>query len=320
MPSCGFNLIQCETAQAFWDVLSPERSLTNERGAFIYRGQSDARWGLVPSVFRKNSIVRSLVPAGMMDANMERFVETQLLKIFVENCDALGLQVPSDSFELREKLDITTKVCRRFVQTPSLWQSETIANLMALAQHHNVPTRLLDWSRRSYVAAYFAATDTLRNRSDKIDQELELAVWALKTEQISPMAPENGPFIKWVLHPNVRIVPSPGSTSLNLAAQAGVFTLLLETGAEKGPMDIRTLENEFAQHEETPLWKVTLKAIHAPDVLILCDKHWINAATMFPGYDGAGAAVSEKVKTWPSSPEMSPILWFQSMSRRTGAK
>ena len=39
--------------------------------------------------------------------------------------------------------------------------------MTALAQHYRVPTRLLDWTFKPLVAAYFAAIDCAQNPDDK---------------------------------------------------------------------------------------------------------------------------------------------------------
>jgi hypothetical protein len=61
-----------------------------------------------------------------------------------------------------------------FILGLKAWPSIEYYDLIALAQHHGLSARLLDWSRRSYVAAYFAASDAL-----SMDDAGELALWAL---------------------------------------------------------------------------------------------------------------------------------------------
>src|SRR5262249_33874110 len=86
---------------------------------FIFRGQADARWKLTSTLDRTYLDKR---PA-KKDA-----IATELIKEFYEECARFS--------DWRYKVDDP--------------------RVLAMAQHHGMPTRLLDWSYSPYVAAYFA--------------------------------------------------------------------------------------------------------------------------------------------------------------------
>ena len=109
----------------------------------------------------------------------------------------------------------------------SEWPPTELHPLMALAQHYRLPTRLLDWSTRAYVAAYFAISDALARSISRSCKESDtdaerLAVWILDIE-------------KRALFHELKVVAVPGGNNANLAAQSGRFTLLTQTGGRGTP-------------------------------------------------------------------------------------
>ena len=215
--------------------------------------------------------------------------EILLLETFAGFCDQVGVKIPNDSLEFRKNV-LTAQGQSKYLIDPQSWPNPALFEVMALAQQHGVPTRLLDWTKNPYAAVYFAASGALSNvgKWGKTTETDKLAVWVLNVDQISP------------LH-RVNFVQPPGAISSHLAAQAGLFTVHPHDGRRGKTFEIVGLENQFSISPDTPLMKLTIPVQESSRLHWLCAKIGITGASIYPGADGAGRAVMDTVNSWAAA-------------------
>ena len=266
-----------------WDSLSPTNELVAPPCKLIYRGQENAEWRLIPSILRDET--RNKFGKIWFSKNFEDQIhmEIYLLRSFVDYCDEIGIRIPNDSLNFRTK-NLMISGQDKYYLNLEKWPNPELLELMAFAQHHGIPTRLLDWTKNPYAAAYFCASSALSNVHEPKKDRM-LAIWILNYESIS-------------LYPNVKIIHPPGSISHHLAAQSGSFTYQIHDGIRGEPFDITSLETEFSLLPKTPLTKLTIPAAESSRLLELCTKIGLSAARMYPGADGAGRAVWDSINLW----------------------
>ena len=292
------STVQCKYAEEFLDALSPlgpQFQGKQNRNNWLFRGQG-GDYPLIPSAFRKDRVFASLTQWDLGDPSQFLLAERDILTQFFDIADKRGLVLPDDTKELRSALE-TLKSDRgdRF-SSDSEWHIVNIApSLTALAQHYGIPTRLLDWSRQSYIAAFFAAESALKVGTPEvlgIDASSNLVVWAFHFPFLG-----KHDAVRQLTDP-VRIVTAPSATNPNLKAQQGVFTFINPESTKKKkeyPALDRFLEDLAADAEpensdadrlivDCKIQKFSLPKSEAKRLLYLLAKWDITPSAIYPGY------------------------------------
>jgi hypothetical protein len=331
-PIRQIEVIPAARAEEFLDRISLRgEHFTDKAGArtWIFRGQRDASWGLEAAVVRAHR-QRQLHPgfdslwlkiAGVRSPSVSDFIayEAEQLFQFYEYAERVGeISMLSDEAVVSLKVFARRLPKDALPVTPSWdgsWPHPALLQLLAMAQHYGLQTRLLDFTWSPHVAAYFAAVEYVNTEllfaawpaGHLAPCTTELAVWGLSPMQLlsSPEvfnSRQLDDLVRYVGPPGMRLpaytsVTAPNSGNPNLRAQQGLFLLAQHADCvrlDEFPFE-RLDQMVVATHESggLVLKKVTLPVSEADQLLALLALDGIDGSHLFPGLGGAVRAIHE---------------------------
>jgi hypothetical protein len=284
-----------DSVDDFLKRIHPISDMRNDsQRRWIFRGQP-SEFNLTPSAFRGetlSNLTRWFYAAPSPESQIS--LELRALRLFLEAADRQGILVPGDSREFREKWiikEFSTSVDSGYSSNSDFWPDKNSVHVLTFAQHSGLPTRLLDWTKRSYIAAYFAATGTAKKaiyEQDEKEPNEDMAVWAFCDE-----------FIDRYKEPEIEIVDVPTGLNQNLVLQRGCFTLVRSPVVDKYPKYL-TFEEAASFNDQKyggifPLSKFILHSHHRRILLKrLSEYEGIDGASMFSGVDGVMKFIKEQ--------------------------
>lgn len=262
--------IPTETARD-WD--HAKTLLGNATLGWVFRGQRRSDWGLVTSLERSAVSLRAHLKSGWKLEASE----------IIEGLESLLLL----DFERDMK-----QFCRTELQPSTKFE------WLALFQHHGGPTRLLDWTRSPYVAAYFALEDVI---TQSAGPDGHCSVWAVDPDWFKHAAlrelrlmakaefEDFVPLYDQAYHDAIFTLRPPGILPVDLyvrndrmSAQSGVFLI-------PGDPSRTFMENLLANSTEDinqHILKIDIPGACAARALADLSKMGIRRRSLFPGLDG----------------------------------
>lgn len=153
----------------------------------------------------------------------------------------------------------------------SEFQPEDDWDLLALAQHHGLPTRLLDWTYSALTALWFSVKDV------PVEKDAHSVVWVLipEVEDFRTDTERYGP-----LSNRITKIFRPKIISRRISAQSGVFTVhKINDGG-------RVIRFETNRKFSKKLLKIIIPPKHFPAIRNRLNMLGVNSASVLPDIDG----------------------------------
>ena len=219
--------------------------IEKNNGPVIFRGHSDIDWKLVPTIARLNP-----KKSPIKLSNGWQGLEEVLLNDFKKHASLYLSREPKSKLE---------------------W--------MIQAQHHGLPTRLLDWTTNPLKALFFAVENTAHHDIDGKVFVFFPRMWSENPEGLD------------IEKSNCVDVFYPINISNRVRAQEGCFVLF----PQKNNFECHEPLNEgFSQSCAVSISSIIIEKKYKKQLIKQLDQLGVNDMTMFPDLDGVSKSIRRK--------------------------
>lgn len=267
------NEVHVNIDQIIEYILGPKSEMV------YYRGVSNSRYDLIPSLFREDNeeLIHNIAKRYMLKAmNTEDFVDIDLkqcefyiLKEFHDMANKQGIAVPPIPVcHQHFAMDLTELI--------RLGDFSPFMEIASLAQHYGLPTRMLDWTTDFLTALYFAC-----NKYEEDCKRVSVAIYMFHADNI--------------INKSVRTIFPDYSLNPNIRAQSGLFTVYTryEDSSKSFTEQLRLGDSIIINGSKPCITKWIISSSIIPDCLDLLKVFGYTHSRMFPGLSGIAKEIMD---------------------------